>query len=217
MATRLFARNVTAASAVSPTAGTKSVALPTGTANTLTFANNTLSTVKGTAQTASAITSLAQTAAQSGNWVPRFVSLPLDAQTISANTWTIFWGDQESNAAANAFLALSIYVWRPSTNTRVGFVYDSAANIGAEFSTTAEAQSATISGSAVTADRGDVLIVEFWYTATQSMGTAYTITFSYDGTNETTTGTGNASVATYIETPQNLSLLTPKSSVIFIM
>lgn len=217
MATRLFARNVAAAAAVSPTAGTKSVALPTGTANTLTFTNNTLNTVKGAAQTSTTTTSLAQTTAQSGNFAPRFVSLPLDAQTIAANTWTIFWGDSEANAAANAFLALSIYVWRPSTNTRVGFIYDSTANIGVEFNTTAEAQSATISGSAVTAQRGDVLIAEFWYTATQAMATAYTVTLSYDGTNETTTGTGNTSVATYIETPQNLTILTPKSSIVFIM
>lgn len=217
MATRLFFRNEAALPAAdAPTAGEKSTALPNGTANGTSPTSRLMSPVKTATQTSAAVTTLAQTARQSGT-VLRFVSNRLAAQTINANTWTFFSAADESNAAANAFSALSIYVWNPAGSSVRGFIYDNVAELGTEFSTSQSAQSLTVSGSAVTAVEGDFLVCEWWYTAAQGMGTAYTVDFFYGGTDETTTGTGNTSTATYLETPQDLILRLPKSSVIFIM
>jgi len=193
MATRLFFATNT--SAYTPTAGSKSVALPNGTNNSLTAnddrsmlitANNSTTTVT--------INSIAQTARQSGRFA-RFTSERLLAQTVSANTWTIAIDTRESNGAANTFLALSIYVWRPSTNTRVGFIYDSNAQIDVEWPTALTPNTYTVSGAAVTAQEGDVVVIEVWYTSAQGMATTYQNQIAYNTDQE------------YLETPQNLSFL----------
>jgi hypothetical protein len=226
VATRLFLRatdnNGNFKNAVRyPTTGEKSTALPTGTLNVDISNEYYLSTSKTTFNGSDIqfqITSLAQTATQSSTWGNRFSSESLlSAQTISANTWTIFYKSDEANNNANAFLGMSIYVWRPTTNSVVGFIYDSTTQLGTEFGTTASTQSVTVSGSAVTANRGDILVCEPWTIASQGASKSYSINFYIDGTNETTTGTGNTSCAAYIETPQNLNFINPKSSVIFVM
>lgn len=221
MATRLFWRYVfpgDPSPVYYPTSLEKSTALPTGTFNVDINNEFFLKTQKSTtSDVANQVSSLAQTATQSSTFGFRFSSTLLAAQTISANTWTIFYKAQESNTNANTFLAMSIYVWRPNTSSVVGFIYDSTASLGAEFGTTASTQSITVSGSAVTANRGDILVCEPWYAATQAKATSYTNTLYFDGTDETTTGTGNSSCAAYIETPQNLVFTAPKANAIFIM
>lgn len=217
MATRLFFRTGSSLPTNdAPSAGEKSTALPNGTANGTSPVSRLMSPVKSTAQATSLTTTLAQTARQSGTAI-RFVSNRLAAQTINANTWTFFSAADESNAAANVFTALSIYVWNPAGGSVRGFIYDNVAELGTEFNTSQSAQSVTVSGSAVTAVEGDFLVCEWWYTAAQAMATAYTINQYYGGTDDTTTGTGNTSVATYLETPQDLILRLPMSSAIFIM
>jgi hypothetical protein len=117
--------------------------------------------------------SLAQTGRQSAFVGYGFYEL--GAQTIPAGNWSIGYQTSEGNAAANAYLALSIYVWRPSTSSVVGYVYDSSAELGSEFTTTFSSNVATVSGASVTAANNDVLVVELWQTAQQGVGMAYTI------------------------------------------
>lgn len=216
MATRLYLLNQSPESADAPTSGDKSTTLPAGTSNGTTPGEFYMGLTIGTAQASYGFTSIAQTAQQSGTY-RRWSSSKLTAQTVSANTWTFFFGADESNGSANFFTSLCVYVWNPAGSSVRGFIYDNAATLGTEWATSQSAQSVTFSGSAVTASDNDYLVCEWWYNATQAMGTAYTGNFYWSGTNETTTGTGNTSVATYLETPQDLNFKLPKSNFIFIM
>jgi hypothetical protein len=127
--------------------------------------------------------SLAQTARQStpaSRW-----TLALGAQTIPAGTWAASQLGREGNTAANLFSAISIYVYRPSTNAVVGYVYDSQTELGVEFGTSAAtAATYTVAGASVTAQNADLLVVEVWYTAAQGMATSYPpfTRFDYKGT-----------------------------------
>jgi hypothetical protein len=189
MATRLYFNDST--SALAPTAGTKSAALPDGTNNSLTANDSqSLSTTVGNSDVQVNITSLAQTARQSGRFA-RFTSMPLAAQTISANTWVYTLRNRESNNFADTYKAGSIYVWRPSTSAVVGYIYDSAAQIGTEWTTNYTNDSSNISGGTVSAADGDVLVCEVWYTAAQAKGNSYTNSIQYN-------------VNSWIETPQDL-------------
>lgn len=216
MATRLYLRGDILPSVDAPSAGEKSTALPAGTANGTTPTSYHMSPVEGSSQTSVTVTTLAQTTSQTG-CLARFVSNRLPSGTISANTWTFFYASDESNGAANMFLSLSIYVWNTSSGIVRGFIYDNASGLGTEWATSQSAQSITVSGNAVTGSAGDLLVCEVWYNSVQAMATAYTGSFYWNGTDDTTTGTGNASTASYLETPQNINLRLPKSSTIFIM
>jgi hypothetical protein len=199
MATRLYFRDIVSPDA--PTAGSKSVALPNGTNNSLTANDNqSLLLTQGTDVQVN-ISSLAQTARQSGRFA-RFTSEPLASQTISANTWDYTLRNRHSNNAANAYKAGSIYVWRPSTSSVVGYVYDSNAEIGSRWTTNFTNDSSNITGSAVTATNGDVLVIEVWYTSAQTMATSYINSIQY-----------NAS--SYIETPQDLTFFAATKEIIF--
>jgi hypothetical protein len=189
MATRFYFRDITSTNA--PTSGSKSSALPNGTDNSLT-ANDSQSLLiqQGSSDVQVDITTLSQTSRQSGRFA-RFTSDFLAAQTISADTWTYQLRNRESNANANAYKAGSIYVWRPSTNSVVGYIYDSNAEIGSEWTTNFTNDSSDISGSSVVCAGGDVLVCEVWYTAAQSKGTSYTNSIQYN-------------VNSFIETPQDL-------------
>jgi hypothetical protein len=199
MATRLYFRDDTSSNA--PTAGSKSTALPNGTDNSLT-ANDNQSLLLTTGTNVQVdITSLAQTARQSGRFA-RFTSDLLESQTISANTWDYTLRNRESNTSANTYKAASIYVWRPSTSSVVGYVYDSNAEIGSEWTTTFTNDSSNITGSAVTASQGDVLVCEVWYTAAQDKAKSYNNEIQYN-------------VNSYIETPQDLTFFSATKEIIF--
>lgn len=200
MATRFFFRGgsptVAGSPKAEPTTGDKSAVLPVGTDGgdfnaILRFLMLEDST---SANTSNSYATLAQTTQQSAMFA-RHSSSFLAAQTISANTWTVVFQADESNTAANAFLALSVYVYRPSTNAVVGFIYDSATTLGVEFSNTV--QTVTFSGSAVTAQAGDFLVLEAWNVATQAMATSYNVSWFLSGTTN----------SLYLETPQNLRFL----------
>ena len=197
-----FFRETTNLNTDYPSSGDKSTALPVGTDGGDFNQSQDLSLLNGPA-TATNLTysSLAQTAQQSA-MIARFISPRLRAQTINANTWTVVFTADESNTAANAFLALSAYIWRPSTSSVVGFMYDSATTLGVEFANTL--QTVTFSGSAVTCNAGDILVAEAWNVATQAMSTSYTITF-------TTSASGTQR---YIETPQDLAFTTNEQAFI---
>jgi hypothetical protein len=193
MPTRFFF--ATDVSALTPTSGTKSAVLPDGTNNSLTANDNqSLLLAANSAANTVDISTLAQTTRQSGRFA-RFTSGALLAQTVSANTWTINIDTRESNNAADAYLALSIYVWRPSTSAVVGYIYDSTAEIGAEWTNNLATVTYTVSGSAVTAQAGDVVVIEVWYTAAQAMSTSYTNQVRYNTSSQ------------YLETPQDLAFV----------
>lgn len=204
MATRLFIRETTAAT--SPTTGEKSTALPVGTDGGDFNEDLSLLLTNTTAQTTYTYSSLAQTAQQSA-MMARHSSQALQAQTINANTWTLIFEGVESNAAANAFLAISFYVWRPSTSSVVGYIRDSATTLGVEFN--GSPQTVTFSGSSVTAQSGDILVLEAWNVATQAMATSYTISW--------VVGRIATGVDAYIETPQDLQFILAESSQVFII
>lgn len=177
-----------------PTTGEQSVALPIGTnVGGPTTAKRMLTTTGATTITESFLT-LPQTARQSG-YFGIFVSDPLAAQTISAQTWSAVIRRRESNAAVNAFFAASIYLWRPSTSTLVfPFIYDSSTSLGTEFPTTFATATYSLSGASVTCQTGDVLVIEPWWSAAQGMGTEYTVEIQY-----------NAAGISYLESPQDLA------------
>jgi hypothetical protein len=204
VATRLYLRNILAAGA--PTAGEKSTALPVGTAGLQSGANTqdrSLLLTKGTTQTSIAFTGLGQTTHQD-NYLARFTSLPLSAQTVTAQTWTFALALNEANAAANSQLAPCIYLWRPGSSSVVGFVVDSDTPIGAEWGASEDGIVATVSGAAVTAVFGDVLVLEVWrHAPSQTNTTARVQTVYFDGPTDVVDAT-TANAASYIETPQNL-------------
>lgn len=205
MPTRFFLRDLTAANP--PTAGEKSTALPVDTlgANNATGTEETraLDTAIGAVQVSIAKNADATTAARD-NYLGRFTSAGLAAQTIAAATWTIAIALNEANAAANSFLNLSVYIWRPSTSAVVGFIYDSHTNIGVEWGATEDGQVITFAGVAVTTVLNDVLVVEIWRHAVQGMAVAYTQTVYFNGatvvTDATTTDAGS-----YLENPNTIN------------
>jgi hypothetical protein len=200
MATRLYFRDETSSNA--PTAGSKSTALPDGTDNSLTENDSqSLLLAQGTSNTTVTITTLAQTTRQSGRFA-RFTSEPLASQTISANTWDYTLRNRTNNISSNTYKAGSIYVWRPSTSSVVGYVYDSNAEIGSVWTTNYTNDSSNISGSSVTASQGDVLVIEVWYTSAQSKAKSFVVDIEYN-------------VNSYIETPQDLTFFVPPPEIIF--
>lgn len=165
----------------------------------------------GTAQSSVAITTANNTNPQVA-FLGTFVSPGLSSNTtISADTITFNVADQQSATQAAFWVnAFNVYVWRPSTGTKVGTLIDTSSTgtlIGSATGTTEVTTTGTASTSSVSALAGDVIICEVWSRFTQSMGTAYTGTFYYDGTT-VNTGAENTAVtnhASFIELTQNLS------------
>lgn len=202
MATRLYLRQV--AADTPPSVGEKSAALPVGDfkGNSETPTLASLKTVKGVGQQGYQLGSSPQTAHQD-NYLARFTSPALAAQDITAQTWTLAVAISEANANANSYTICSVYVWRPSTQAVVGYIYDSDTPLGVEWGTTEDGQVLTFSGAAVTTQADDVLVLEFWRHAVQAMSNAYVQTVWFDGTTDVTDAT-TSDAASYIETPQTL-------------
>jgi hypothetical protein len=202
MPVRFYHRSSTSSNA--PGTGTKSAVWPDGTDNSSTANENQLMT--DTAPPANetlylARSTLAQTARQSG-LIARFTSPLLASQSLSAGTWTSFLEGNESNVNANVFYGLSIYIWRPSTSSVVGYIYDNTAQLSTELATSSASRTLSVSGSGVTIADGDVLVVEHWYTGAQGKSATYTFNtnfvdmqFSYSG-----------EVFSYIEAPADIQL-----------
>lgn len=197
MPTRFYFRDTI--SPFTPTAESKSAALPVGTNNSLTINDNeSLSLIQGTSDIRVNITSLAQIAQQSGRFA-RFTSDRLASQVITSDTWSYGIRRQESNSNANTFLALSVYVWRPSTSSVVGYIYDSSAQLGVEWPTSILLLTGSFSGSTVTCNNGDVLVCEVWYTAVQGKSVSYTNSIEFN-------------VSSYIGTTSNIIFFTPSKT-----
>jgi hypothetical protein len=162
-----------------------------------------------TAQLTTTFNSINQTARQSAFLGHAFYRL--GTQTIPAGTWSFAAVGGETNLAANSFFAVSIYVWRPSNSTVVGSIYDSQTELGTEWSTAATSRLFTVSGSSLATLNGDTLIVEFWYTAAQGMGTSYaqSVFFGANVANSDFTANGQTNLNSWIDSPDTLVAFIP--------
>ena len=215
MATRLYLH--AAANAV---AGT----FPSGEQSTLT-ANVTgsgASTIKsmnatiGTGQTTITYTTLGQTTRQFvylGMWVSPTLNT---AQTFGGSTWThLNLACSEANLASNAVPnTVNCYIWRPSTGAKVATLRDfTGTNWGGAEPLAAgsmQAMYTEFTTNSVTAQGGDVIVLEIWMDITQAMGAAYANSIAYDGT--TVNDTPNAVVtnhASFLEFTETITFGTP--------
>lgn len=170
--------------------------------------------VIGAAQTSASFTAQANTSVQRWGF-RRFVSRPLAAQTIlfgSAASWTCAGARSESNTNHNQGITVTAYCWRPSTGAIVG----TTTNNRVAFTPLAPASTAeltfsvggSVGGTDLAISDGDILVFEVSDQFTQSMATAYTSSFFYDGTTEGST-TNNAA---FITPPLALTLFTASAS-----
>ena len=119
--------------------------------------------------------------------------------------------------STNKSVPINCYVWRPSDGTKVGTILDgnTAATVDEVASSSMLVQQATFSGSAVnSAQAGDVIVCEIWFTTTQQFASSNTDEFAYDGTTANTTK--NATVtnhASFLETPETISFAGGTTSV----
>lgn len=159
--------------------------------------------------------SLAQTGRQSTFMTHAWFRL--GAQTISAGTWGLGTAVLTSNTAANTFFAVSIYVWRPSTSSVVGYIYDSTTELGNEWrgDFTAESRLISFSGNSVTAANGDTLIFEIWATAAQGAATSYTNWMFYDAATSTSdfSADGQTDLSSWIDSPVTLTAFDPNAPI----
>jgi hypothetical protein len=147
------------------------------------------------------------------NFLRTFVSPPLVGdQVVGGGNMILNAAEQQSNNNANFWInSCCVYVWRPSTGTKVGNVRDAAGTSlgGSEPSAANSTQVSHITAittSAVNALNGDVVICEIWTRTTQGQATGYTALFQYDGTTINTTE--NAVVtnhASFLELNENLN------------
>jgi hypothetical protein len=122
----------------------------------------------------------------------------------AGNTWSFGISTAQDSGFAESFFAISLYVYRPSTDTVVGYITDSDTPRGTEWANNKEGRTFTISGSAVMAQAGDVLVLEVWRHAFQTTANDYNQILYFDATTDVTEGR-TASAASYLETSQNLT------------
>lgn len=140
----------------------------------------------------------------------RFVSPPLAARTFATadGTWTYSFGAYQSNANHQGLYHMRMFIWRPSTGAQVG---SGALNMApaSVMTNTTEANFTDSSGGGSTYNGGaildgDILVFDWSDEFTQAMSSAYTTTFSYDGTTEGSTTTN----AAFVNAPVALTLFT---------
>lgn len=200
MVTRLYLHNTANGTTGLPTTKQSTQSSAAGSAQAVTV-NKNMSTTIGTSQQSIAIT----TGGSSGYiYWGRWVSDVISQTSIAANTWTFsfgydsFWGSSDVGVVAN------IFVWRPTTTTKIGTISDTSTS--QSFSTTETGYKLTLTGSAVSSITSgtDVLCVEFLGNTSLGGGSAH---FYYDGTTVVTTNnTSASSVASYIETPEDVTI-----------
>lgn len=147
------------------------------------------------------------------NFLATYASPPLVGnQSVGGGNMILNVADQEPNLAANFWVnSCCIYVWRPSTGTKVGNIRDAAGTSlgGSEPSAINQLQVTHITGittSAVNALDGDVIICELWTRTTQSQATSYNVGFQIDGiTINTTENAVVTNHASFIEFTENLN------------
>lgn len=179
--------------------------------------HRSMDTIKGTDETSFNVVGQAFNGTQM-SYVTKFISPPLIGVTqIDAVTWVSATGKLETSLSSNfSGMLICLYVWRPSTNTKVGSnIYNASGEGGflepASINTErlGKGNFTAGAGAQVTGvQNGDVLIAEIYVRKSQTVATSYTDNWYYDGTNEhnaTATGSIVTDVASYIETSQNLT------------
>ena len=186
-----------------------------GSIDSVSTSKRTMNTTIGTAQTSLASASNAIGFGTTGIlFVARFISAPIYQTSVAANTWnfsiagkTTSVADYHPNAGSGG-VPVCLYVWRPSSGTKVGTIFDSStASVTAPSSYTTEICTyTTFSGSAVSGvQNGDVIILELLIKAVNNSNT-FQYTNYFDGTTATTTNNTTVSnFAEFIETPENIN------------
>ena len=210
MATKLYLHNVSNAVSGTFPAGEQSAL---NTASFTATGANTLKTMDlslGSVQSTLAGASLANLVQQYG-FMGFFSSPELKGdQTVGGGTWTINHAQAESSLNMNFFINIvNIYVWRPSTNTKIGTIKDSTTSLGGlepSVINTERVNLFNFTTSQVSALDGDVIICELWSVLTQATAASNTATIYFDGTTENTTQDAVVtSHASYLNITENLT------------
>jgi hypothetical protein len=200
MVTRLYWHNTSNGTTGLPTTKQSTQTVAGGLSQSV---NKNMTTTIGTSQTSLVISS----DFVGNNYYCRWVSDTLSSSSIAANTWTISFAALDQIAAANT-IAISVYVWRPSTTTKIGTIFDNTIALGGTISSGETGFKVTFSGSAIASGivSGDVICIEFMiFVATGLNG--FSLTSYYDGTTVVTSNaTSVSSVASYLETPETITL-----------
>lgn len=199
--TRLYLRD--AAPAYDPGDLELSTVLPVGIFGDGLLAVKGLSPYKGPAVTNVGLNSTASTSHQD-NFFTSFSSPPLLAGKYGAGLWAFAVSCSESSAIANSFFAFSIYAYRPSTASVVGYIYDSDTALAGEWPLTQGGIGSTFTGSEVTVIDGDILVLEVWSHATQDKASAATKRIYYDGTVDVGNGDTETDAASWIQAPHEI-------------
>lgn len=187
--------------------------------------NRAMDTTKGTAQTSITLTTNSTTSLQD-YYFTKFVS-PLIYQTsIAANTWTYTIGTRNTGSTSVNFpvsgssqpVYVNCYVWRPSTGAKVGTVLDgnSASVYNEDAAVTTEYYKiGTFTGASVAGlTSGDaVVVMEVWFRVTASAAAAAQLAFFFDGATVSTNDATTTDCASYLETPENISLTPPSVTI----
>jgi hypothetical protein len=204
MASRFYLRDLPPTTPVS--GDPLSSAIPGGSEGNLGYGNNSLRTDMGGVQRDRGGSTI-HSVAHWDDYFRAFVSEALSAQTITAQTWTLALSTSESDAGANSYTVCSLYVYRPSTTSVVGYIYDSDTPLGSEWGTVATGQVLTFAGAQVIAVASDQLVLELWrHTNTAALPIAYESLWQWNGSVPVTAG-ATSDAASYLETPQLISLL----------
>lgn len=199
MVTRLYLHNTSNGTTGLPT--TKQSTRATAGNAQATTVNKNMTTTIGTSQID------LNFAINSGyTYIGRWVSDIIGQTSLAANTWTFSFGYTSFWGSSDVGVQINIFVWRPSTTTKIGTVVDTS--VAQAFANTETGYKLTATGSAVSSiTTNDVLCVEFMTNGSLAGGNA---DFYYDGTTAVTTNaTSASSVAAYIETPETVSLGAP--------
>lgn len=168
--------------------------------------NRSMDSAVGAAQVAASSGAFAFGAVASNVWFRRHVSEPLDAQSIAAGNWVVSGAGLETSANANQFMPSSCcYLWRPSTGARIGYFWDTVLTGQTEPGTAQTAVNQTRAGAALTAQAGDVIVLEVWCSGTPSMAATYTIQWFYDGATEASA----TDCASFLNAPAAISFVAP--------
>ena len=219
MATTFYFHDATNAAAGTYPTGEQSATTPTWSSTGATTLR-TMNTFVGSLQASRPGTSASGASTQSG-FLGYFVSPPLGGvQKVGGGSMTLATASTEANVGMNFNInGLNIYVWRPSTGTKVGTIRDSAGTSlgGIETGLVETTNYITgITSTAVTAGIGDVIVCEVWATFTQAGSSpAYATNFYYDGTTAITADAiAISSAASYIRLSENLIFQNPIGTVL---
>lgn len=188
--------------------------------------NHSMNTTVGTSQASFSVTVSSSSTLNYfiGKWVS---DLPINQTSIAANTWTWDFAVKQSDTGTNADFPtdnatftktyVNLYVWRPTTTAIVGKVLDGLTGTTYHFAGSSEGTEAgTFTGSAVSGITAgtDVLVFEAWANASNGSISSDILSFYFDGTTDptATSGTAISSAASFISTPENISLGTTSSS-----